>query len=101
MIVKQHEADRIFEYESSLQQTTLKTFKDRPDEVKSLTLLKSKPTELQFRWEPPNSNNSNITGYRIYLDDKLINKCADCAVTINALQPDTCYRIKVSAMSED
>jgi len=78
LVVKYQEALKLDEYHFKLQQTTIKTFVDRPDEVRSLSLVKSTPNTLVLEWQVPCANNSTIIGYRVYCDDKFRLECATC-----------------------
>lgn len=55
------------EYQKKLKQTTLQTFKDRPDEVKEIYVDYAEDTVVGISFEEPSSNNSPITQFHIYL----------------------------------
>lgn len=100
-IVKHQEADKLYEYQSKLKETTLKTFTDKPDEVNQLFLVNSTPQSITIEWEAPSSNNSNIIGYLMYLGDILVDQCEGFRFTYWGLQPNTCYYFTVVANSSD
>ena len=67
--LKQKEADskRIREYNERLENESLKTFKDAPDEINQVFVCKSSDTYVEISWDAPEDNNSKINTYHIYL----------------------------------
>jgi hypothetical protein len=65
-------AQKIQEYEDRLNTETLKTFKDAPDEIKAVFVVKSADDFVELSWDAPDDNNSKIVEYTIYLSDKVI-----------------------------
>ena len=47
---------------------SLKTFKDWPEPIIP-RIINTTPCALIFEWDQPDSNNSKIHGYSIYLND--------------------------------
>jgi hypothetical protein len=46
---------------------TLQTFTDKPDEVKIFNLLMCAADRFSIEWAIPNSNNSLLTKFTVYL----------------------------------
>ena len=61
------EAEQVEIYANRLKTETLKSFKDVPDEIKSINILKVTNNLAQIEWPVPESNNSEITHYNLYL----------------------------------
>jgi hypothetical protein len=68
-MLKQKEADakRIAEYEDRLKNENLKTFKDAPDEISEIYVIKSSCEYVEISWDAPEDNNSKIKTYHVYL----------------------------------
>ena len=70
----QEDYQRREKYHEELKKTTLKSFKDRPDEVKSVRVIGCKRGQITIEWDKPNHNNCQITAYKIYLGQKTIQR---------------------------
>jgi len=58
-------------------------------------------TSVEIEWEIPCANNSNITGYTIYLNDEvLVEGLNELFHVIEDLQEKTCYKIQIVANSD-
>ena len=55
------------EYHQHLENDTLQTFNDVPDEVTNIYVCNCSSDWVSFEWDPPEDNNSKILGYRIYI----------------------------------
>lgn len=64
---KEEDSKRVEQYQKQLKEVTLKTFKDRPDAVSSIRCVHSEATVVAIEWDAPESNNSPITQYHVYL----------------------------------
>ncbi len=61
------------QYNQKLKETTLQSFKDRPEEVKNIRCMNSEAYRISIEWDPPFDNNSPIIKYHIYLSSKKVN----------------------------
>ena len=59
-------------YQKQLKEETLKTFKDKPDEIRSLRCVHVEGKLLVVEWDAPSDNNSPILRYNVYLSSKRI-----------------------------
>lgn len=68
-IIEQLEADykQKQEFERNLKNVTLQTFKDKPEEVRSLRCVYAEANMLALEWDPPGSNNCTISEYHVYM----------------------------------
>ena len=57
-------------YQRELKETTLKTFKDKPDLVSTVHCVHAEGSSLVIEWEAPGDNNSPISRYNIYMSTK-------------------------------
>lgn len=54
-----------------------------------------------FEWEEPYANNSNIHGYTVILDGKVLAQgIEELYYEIHELNPNTCYRVQIVAESD-
>ena len=60
------------DYDFKVKYQSLRTFKDVPDEIKEVTITKALNDTIEIKWNKPESNNSAITGYNIYLSDLVV-----------------------------
>ena len=60
------------ELERKLKETTLKTFIDKPEEVKHIRCLHVEHDMFAIEWDAPGNNNSPIKSYHIYLSSKKV-----------------------------
>ena len=74
---KEEAAEKQKLFHNELKQTSLKTFKDRPEEVKSLRQVRVEANLIGLEWDAPGSNNSPITGYNVYISDFSFNSKLD------------------------
>jgi hypothetical protein len=87
------------EYEERIQEETLESFKDVPDEVKILNVVEVTNNQIKVCWEKPESNNFKIKGYKIYRSEvktttenfKLKCRAKDNHVVLSGLKGDTIY----------
>ncbi len=92
--IKRQEADLMYQYHAKLRDLTMENFYDKPDEVNSIRLLNSSQTSVEIEWDEPCSNNSNITGYTVYLNEEvLVEGLNELFHVFESLQPKTLYRI--------
>ena len=66
---KMEEFKKVEEYHKQLKETSLKSFKDRPDQVKEVWCNWAESTKLGIEWKAPASNNSPIKEYHVYVSD--------------------------------
>lgn len=104
------------EFERQLKSTTIETFKDRPEEVKTIWVSWTESNAIGIEWIAPSDNNSPISGYHIYISQKKMtlkptpdeaidhtfNKIGsspptDCFFNIKELSPNTIYYVLVTA----
>ena len=79
----------------------MENFQDKPDEINSIRILNSTLTSVEIEWDEPCANNSNITGYTIYLNDEvLVEGLNELFHVIEDLQEKTCYKIQIVANSD-
>lgn len=91
----------LHQYHAKLRDVTMANFQDKPDEVNSIRILNSTQNLVEIEWDEPCSNNSNITGYTIYLNDEvLIEGLNELFHVIENLQPKNVYKIQVVATSD-
>ena len=109
-----------------MKETTLKTFKDRPDKVSKIWVSHVEGMAIHIEWEAPSDNNSPIRRYHVYLSNKKIRlhdiipsgekKSAtqeqelrkigvvegkdQCYYHIQNLDKDTCYYVVVTAENQ-
>lgn len=60
------------DYDFKVKYQSLKTFQDVPDEIKEVTIVRALNDTIEIRWNKPETNNSAITGYSIYLSDRVV-----------------------------
>lgn len=54
-----------------------------------------------FEWDEPCANNSQISGYTVFLNDKEVQSSVpECYCELNDLKSDTCYSVMVVAESD-
>jgi fibronectin type 3 domain-containing protein len=70
--VREADAQKVREFEDRVQTETLKSFKDCPDEVKQIYVIKSLNNSVEVSWDAPDDNNFKIVSYNVYLSDKII-----------------------------
>ena len=79
----------------------MENFHDKPDEVNSIRVLNSTMNTVEIDWDVPCANNSDISGYSVYLNDEvLVENLAETFFVIENLQPKTCYKLHVVANSD-
>ena len=59
-------------YEKEISKATLKTFKDKPDEVSIYTLQAVSSNSFKVSWVVPESNNCPITEFKVFLSEKVL-----------------------------
>src|SRR3569833_2787424 len=64
------------ENEMKLKEESLKTFIDRPDEVKDVWVDYCDDHSIDIMWKEPECNNSPITRYHIYLSQLTIKRAS-------------------------
>ena len=69
---KEADAKRINEYNERLENESLKTFKDAPDEITTVFVIKSTCDFAELSWDAPDDNNSKIKTYHVYLSNVVI-----------------------------
>jgi len=69
-------------YFNRIKTETLKSFKDVPDEVKSISILKVTNSAVLVDWSAPENNGSEITEYRIHISKKMISDLGSAGMTI-------------------
>lgn len=95
------EAQVLHEYRTKLKENTLETFTDKPEPITELRICNATPSALMFEWDEPHSNNAQICGYQIHIDDKVVaTNVLECYYEAHDLQVDTCYKILVVAESD-
>lgn len=124
-MVEQKEADAklMAEYNEKLEKENLKTFKDAPDEVHMVYVVKSTCEFAELSWDPPEDNNSKIKTYHVYMSNVVIKntqtpdmsvseakheykKVGDtgndlsCWYKLNGLEPNSAYYVLVTAENE-
>lgn len=57
------------EFQEDFQKENLKSFQDRPDEIKDVQVEYTTDTEILISWECPDSNNSEIKSFKIYISE--------------------------------
>jgi hypothetical protein len=88
-------------YHAKLKDATMENFHDKPDDIKSIRIISSTTTTIEFEWDEPCSNNSTITGYSVYLNGEVqVENLGELFYVIENLQPKTCYKIHVVANSD-
>ncbi|CDW84777.1 regulator of chromosome condensation family protein [Stylonychia lemnae] len=125
---KEQEFKKLEEYHKQLKQTSLKTFKDRPDAIKEIRCVHTDSDLVAFEWDEPADNNSRILRYHIYVSDFTISKDHvyqqdfsqeiqrknqtfkkldtipnvenELFYTMTDLKPNTCYFVQVTAENE-
>jgi hypothetical protein len=66
-MAEQAESEQI--YQKRIKEETLKTFIDVPERIETIIVTKCTENAVKIKWNPPESNNSKITSYKIYLKD--------------------------------
>lgn len=69
---REENAKKIKEYQDRLKKETLQTFKDVPDEINRIYLNRLGVTWCEISWDAPESNNSTISHYNIFLGSNII-----------------------------
>lgn len=72
MISLEIDAQRNTEYHERLENESLKSFEDVPDDIKEVFVIKASNIEAEISWDAPDCNNSKILTYNIYVSDKVI-----------------------------
>ena len=63
----ENDAKRIKEYQQKLKKESIKTFKDRPDQINQVFVIFSNRNSIKIKWNAPECNNCPIKLYNIYL----------------------------------
>ena len=87
MKIREAEQKQLEEYNEKLENETLKTFKDTPDEITQVYVNKSFSDAVDISWDPPEDNNSGITKYKIYLSDRIIKNVGTADLQIKQKEP--------------
>ena len=58
--------------EQQLAESSLKTFRDRPEEIKEIRCVHAQGDMLVIEWDAPGDNNCPIKGYTVYLSSKRV-----------------------------
>lgn len=75
-------------YFNRIKTETLKSFKDVPDEVKNMSILKVTNRTVLVDWSAPENNGSEITEYRIHISKKMISDLGSAGMTIEGKLDD-------------
>lgn len=109
------------EIDFQVKHQSLKTFKDVPDEIRDVSITESYNDRIVITWSPPDSNNSEIIEYMIYLSDstisnigstelKITNKKHEFKImgvsktnqfTLSNLQGNSAYYVLITAMNKN
>jgi hypothetical protein len=81
---------------------TIKTFKDKPDEVTTVQVVHVNAHEIGVVWDTPNDNNSPILRYNVYLSTKRV-RVNDINIEQQALihREEELRKVKVLEASEE
>jgi len=63
------DAKKIQEYHEDYQNQNLRTFEDRPDEIKDIFVDYATSDEVMISWDCPDSNNCKIDSFKIYISE--------------------------------
>lgn len=63
------DAKKIQEYHDDFQNTNLKTFEDKPDDIKDIFVDYITSSEAMISWNCPDSNNFVIDSFKIYISE--------------------------------
>ena len=91
-------------YQKRIKEETLKTFIDVPEKIENITVTKSTEKGVKIKWNPPESNNSKITSYKIYLKDcgkfTLIGTSTDPSFELKDLEARSINHVMVRAINQ-
>ena len=65
--IRQEEGQKILDFQQNLKSQSLKSFSDKPDEIKVVRCIEASQDTIVIEWEKPHNHNSPILHYNIYL----------------------------------
>lgn len=84
---KQLEETKMKQFHENLEQESLKTFTDVPEEIREVFTIEATGSSLKLSWDKPDENNSQITEYNIYLSSLRLSNIGSSAFEITGGDP--------------